>query len=267
MDTTTPKPRYIRWLTALLSMPCLISIPMAQAAAESAPTAKAEKIIVGWRNKPPYHYLENGGEHGFLLERSKQVFAHAGVEAEHVEMPSKRIWQNFSTGMHNFCSIGWYRLPERESLVNFSLPFHIDRPHTVVSGPAALAAVKAHTSLSSLLQDKSLSLGVVDGVSYGPELDAMMAHAANKIEKRTVEPLKIMRMAAADRFSFVIIDREDWEWSHTHEEGLGKLHNIDFADIPPGLTRYIVCSKDVSHDTMARLNRVIESLKIGAPDK
>jgi hypothetical protein len=36
--------------------------------------------------------------------------------------------------------------------------------------------------------------------------------------------------------------------------------------MPAGLKRYILCSKDVSVDTMARLNRAIEGQRKGAAD-
>lgn len=72
----------------------------------------------------------------------------------------------------------------------------------------------------------------------------------------------MMRMAAADRISFVLIDQDDWEYMQAREEGLGSLRKIDFPDAPGGLTRFIVCSKDVPGDTMDRLNRAIEALPV-----
>lgn len=245
-----------------LKLRCLALIPILAFGLD----AKPAPFTVSWRNKPPYHYLENGKDKGFLLERSKQVFAMAGIEAEHVEMPTKRILQNFNNGTLNFCSIGWYYLPEREALFQYSKPLHIDPPRTVIVGPAALAAVKAHGSLASLLQDGKLSMGIMDGVSYGQKLDTLFAVAANRIEKPTVEPFRFMHMAAANRFSFALIDREDWDWFRTHEKGLGELRNLDFADMPGGIARYLVCSKDVSPEHMGKLNRAIASLKIAAPE-
>ena len=76
-----------------------------------------ETITVAWRDKAPYHYRENGVAQGFLLLRAQQVFARAAIPAVFIEEPAKRIWHDFEYGRKSFCSIGWYRLPEREQLV------------------------------------------------------------------------------------------------------------------------------------------------------
>jgi hypothetical protein len=63
------------------------------------------------------------------------VFATAGLEARFVNEPQKRIWANFQHGTTNYCSISWYRLPEREALAQYSQPFHEDLPHTILIAP------------------------------------------------------------------------------------------------------------------------------------
>jgi uncharacterized protein (TIGR02285 family) len=227
-----------------------------------ASSAKAaESLTVAWRNKPPLHYKENGTEQGLLLDRAKQVFATAGIPVNFVEEPSKRIWANFSAGTPSYCSIGWYRLPERESIARYSEVFHIDRPHTLLVAPAAVDKVKSHHSVASLLADKDLTIGVVDGVSYGPQLDAMIKAAANHVERRTVEPAQFARMVVANRVSFMIIDRDDWEYLSQHDDTIRDAMQIDFPDMPAGMSRYIVCSKDVPSEVMAKINKAIETVR------
>ncbi len=226
----------------------------------SGSTVLAAPLTVSWRNKPPYHYMENGEERGFLLERSRLVFALAGIEAEFVQMPTLRIWQSFNARQSNLCSIGWYRLPERENLVQYSAALHTDPPQLVIAAPSAQAAVRAHASLASLLQDKNLLLGLAEGVSYGSELDALLTRATLKIERRNAEPLALLRMLALDRFSIMLADREDWNYLRRNESGLDKLGVFEFADMPRGLQRHIVCSKDVSPLVMEKINRAISQL-------
>src|SRR5471030_1751105 len=88
--------------------------------------AAAPVITVSWRDKPPYHYMEDGVGKGFLLERAKEIFSVAGIDAHFVNEPQKRIWANFQHGASQYCSISWYRLPERESVAQYSQPLHID---------------------------------------------------------------------------------------------------------------------------------------------
>ena len=214
-------------------------------------------ITVAWREKPPYYYFENGVAKGFMLERAKQVFAAAGVPARFVNEPQKRIWANFSHGVQNYCSISWYRLPEREAVAQYSLPMHADQPHAVLAVPSVAARIKSHPNLKSLLADKSLTLAVIDGVSYGPELDALISSSENRVMRRTVETSAMFRMVAYGRADFLFVDREDWNYLRLKYPELQTLVLIDFPDMPPGLKRHIVCSRDVPAETMERLNRAI----------
>ncbi|MBS7726050.1 transporter substrate-binding domain-containing protein [Pseudomonas lalucatii] len=220
----------------------------------------AEPITVAWRDKAPYHYRENGRAQGFLLLRARRLFARAEVPALFVERPSKRIWRDFQRGTRGFCSIGWYRLPERERLAQFSLPFHADPPHTLLASAAALPAIQEHGSFASLLADPDISLGVVDGVSYGPELDALIARSANRVVRVTVAPSGLMQMVAANRMAYMLADQADWHYQRSREAGLGGLAEYGFPDMPPGLQRHILCSRDVPIEVMGRLNRAITAL-------
>ncbi|NEX63166.1 transporter substrate-binding domain-containing protein [Noviherbaspirillum sp. 17J57-3] len=236
------------------------SVVAAFLAVIAAVPAAASTITVAWRDKAPYHYIENGVEQGFLLKRARQIFDNAGVPAEFVQEPAKRIWANFAAGAQSYCSIGWYRLPEREAMVQFSEAFHTDPPHTVLVAPNALAQVKAHRTLASLLKDKDLVLGVVDGVSYGPELDAMIKASQNQIDRKTVTPALMTRSVAVSRVSYMFIDRADWEYFNERDDNMRKTIQLDLPDMPQGLNRYITCSKDVPRDVMQRLNKAIDAM-------
>lgn len=227
-------------------------------AAGSTASALADTpLTVAWREKPPYYYFENGVAKGFMLERAKQVFAAAGVPARFVNEPQKRIWANFAHGVQNYCSISWYRLPEREAIVQFTVPVHADQPHAVLAVSTVAARIKSHPNLKSLVADKSLTLAVVDGVSYGPELDALIASSENRVMRRTVETAAMFRMVAVGRADYLFVDREDWNYLRLKYPELQSLVLVDFPDMPAGLKRYFVCSRDVPAETMERLNRAI----------
>ncbi|MBM7061311.1 transporter substrate-binding domain-containing protein [Pseudomonas sp. UL073] len=242
-------------MRACLAFLCLLYLSPGTALAD-------DSITVAWRNKAPYHYLEQGSERGFLLERAHQVFAAAGIQTRFVQQPAKRIWHSFAQGTPRYCSFGWYRLPERERVAQFSLAFHTDPPQIVLVSEQALAAIDRHKSFAALLQDRSITLGLVDGVSYGPILDPLIAGSANRIKHATVEPLVMMRMVAAHRVDYMLADQADWDYLRQHESNLDGIAEQHFADMPPGLERYIVCSKDVPAALMAKINRAIQS----APD-
>ncbi|MFZ6749983.1 hypothetical protein [Undibacterium sp. Ren11W] len=226
----------------------------------SATSAAEEVVTVAWRIKPPHQYLENGIEKGNLLERAKQVFTLARITTHFVEEPAKRIWNNFGIGTKNYCSFGWYKTPEREHQVQFSGVFHSDPPHTLLVSLAALPQVSSHRTLSSLMADPSLTIGVVDAVSYGAELDSMIKASKNKIERSTTLPMNMARMVAANRASYMLIDREDWEYLKEKEEAIKQSAQLDLSGMPAGLNRYIVCSKDIPAEQMARINAAIQKV-------
>ncbi|NRR30633.1 transporter substrate-binding domain-containing protein [Oxalobacteraceae bacterium] len=216
-------------------------------------------LTVAWRDKPPYHYLEKEIPTGFLLDRSQRIFSAAGIPVRFVSEPQKRIWANFEHGARNYCSISWYRLPEREALAQYSLPIHTDPPHSILIAPGALSQVKAHATLASLLADSSLTLGVVDGVSYGHDIDSMIARSGNQIMRRTVDVNSMIRMLSVGRASYMFVDREDWAFLSKREPQLRAATRHDFPDMPPGLKRHIVCSKDVPAATMSKINQAISA--------
>ncbi len=245
----------------MLPLKTIVPLFLAASLACTPSDGRAEETLtVAWRNKPPHQYIENNVEKGILLDRAKEAFSEAHLPARFVEEPAKRIWNNFAIGSKNYCSIGWYRIPERESLVQYSAIFHSDPPHTLLVSPAAIAPVTAHKTLASLLTDESLTMGVVDGVSYGPELDALIKRSKNKIERSTTSPMVMAQMIGANRASFMFIDREDWEFLHDKERSMQGTTQIDLKGMPQGLDRYIVCSKDVPAAAMKKINQALARL-------
>lgn len=222
---------------------------------------KAEELLtVAWRTKPPYQYLENGIEKGPLLERARLAFAQAQIRSQFINEPGNRIWSKFSSGAKNYCSFDWYRIPERESLVQFSRPFNRSPPYMVLASPAAARQVAAHRSVSALLADPRLTLGVVDAASYGSELDGMIRQGKNKLERSMVLPMILARMVGANRASFMFIDRTDWEYLKATEKNLYQGQLFELEGIPAGLDSYVVCSKDVAPEKMLRINAAIQKI-------
>ncbi|WP_295993953.1 ABC transporter substrate-binding protein [Rugamonas sp.] len=236
----------------------------AATAASTAAAAPTPLITVAWRDKPPYHYLENGVEHGFLLVRTHDIFRAAGIATRFVSEPQKRIWASLTHGTPNYCSISWYRLPQREAVAQYSLPIHTDPPQSVLIAPNAVRQLQAHATLAALMADPQVVLGVVDGVSYGPALDALIAHSGNQVMRRTVDPRQMMRMLAVGRAAYMFIDRVDWDYFREHEPALGGLVRRDLPDMPPGLQRHIVCSRDVAPAVMDKLNAAIAAMNLSA---
>lgn len=218
-----------------------------------------EPVTVVFRNKPPYSYVENGVQKGFLLERARQLFAAAGLRATFDEMPPARMWAELRANTLPFCSFGWYRLPEREVFARFSLPIHTDRPQVVLTRAEMVPRLRRYASFSALLQSGDQRFGVVDAVSYGPELDRLIAGARVPVSRVLDAPVRAIWMLAAGRFDFMIVDQDDLDFylANTPDLKNQKLVRVDYPDMPPGMTRHILCSRQVPEQWMQRLDDAI----------
>ena len=219
-------------------------------------------ITVVWPARPPFQYVENGVAKGERLERAKQVFSLAQLPVEFIEEPAKRIWANFAAGKKNYCSFDWYRIPEREQMVQFSNTFEKTPPYSVLTNQISLARVSAHKTLASLMADEELTLGSLASVSYGESLESMIQNSRNKQLRISVLPRIMARMISANRASYMLIDHREWGFMKDGDDFLSNSQLIDIKGVPKGLDSFIVCSKDISAARMARINASIA--KVGS---
>lgn len=227
----------------------------------TARAAADDGLLMVFRDKPPYSYVENGTQKGFLLERTRRILQAAGLRAEFQDMPPKRIFQELQANQERICSFGWYKIPERERFASFTLPIHQDRPHVVLFGPR-MADSPRFASLAELMAAGALTLAVADGVSYGPELDRLIAAFPGKVDRGLVSPLQVAKKLASRRADFMFIDQEDYEYLLATDAGFRAeaLKRVEFPDLPPGLKRYILCTRQVDESTIARMNAAIARL-------
>lgn len=224
----------------------------------SAAMAKEHVLVVLYRDKPPYFYTQDGRPAGFLLERTMEIIKRAGLQATYEETPIKRITMQIQNSPAPVCSPGWYKLPEREAYAKFSIAIHEDKPHLVLAGAHVADQMRATKSLREVLANPSLKIGKVSGISYGTELDTMISSAAQEAMDSTVTPLGLAKMIKARRADYMLIDEEDYKYLNARGDVDAEgLVPVRFSDMPPGLKRYIMCSKNVSAKTMAKLDRAI----------
>ena len=238
---------------ALACLLCLLTV--SGAASAQGP------LTIEYRDKPPYSYTEAGKPAGFLMERTARLLKRAGIEARYAEVPIRRTLQNLQANQSPLCSPGLYKNPEREAFARFSLPIHRDKPHVVLAHASVAAQIRALPRVSLLFMDTSLQPGVMDGVSYGQQLDQFIAAAPRPPVRAQLTPLQLARMVGARRVDYMLIDEEDLGWLRKDPEFTPlPLVRIEFADMPRGELRYLACSQQVPAATMDRLNQAIREL-------
>lgn len=212
-----------------------------------------------FRDKPPYSYLEKGEPKGFLYERTRKILDLAGVRASYEMLPPKRLFAEIESNHGPVCSFGWYRIPSREAFARFTRPIHQDRPHLVLARRQLADRLRAAGSLAAIAGDRSLSLAAADGVSYGPDLDALISSFAGRVERMLTAPLQVAQNVAAGRADLMFIDQDDFDYLRASARDFPKeeLLALSFPDMPPGLRRHILCSRQVSDELMERMDAAI----------
>lgn len=224
-----------------------------------SPAIGETQLRMLFRDKPPYSYQEKGEPKGFLFERTKMILDLAGVRASYEMLPPKRLFAEIEANLGPVCSFGWYRIPSREAFAKFTRPIHHDRPHLVLARRAVADRMRLSGSLAAVAADKTLAVAAADGVSYGPELDALIARFAGRVERMLTSPLQVAQNIAAGRADFMFIDQDDYDHLRANEAEFPKLalQAMSFPDMPAGLRRHILCSRQVSDELMERMNAAI----------
>jgi polar amino acid transport system substrate-binding protein len=253
---------FAKGLTVPMAAPCTVRVLAAVLAALAiwAPAAgAAEPLLMLFRDKPPYSYLENGVYKGALLKKTERVLARARIEAKFAVLPPKRIFKEIEDNAAPVCSFGWYKIAEREKYARFSAVLQQDRPHLVLVNAASAKKLRRHKSLKAVMSDPSLTLAVAGGVSYGPELDAMIEKFPGEVDRALIPPVLVAKKVANGRADFMFFDQEDYDYliekdPQFRESG---MLSVRYPDRPAGLKRYIICSRQVSEDTMRKINAAI----------
>lgn len=260
--------------------PRFIAGLLAAAALLASPAMATDTVEVLFRNKPPYHYLEGDHPAGFLYDCVRKIFERAGVPARFSEAPSKRIVRSLQNDPRTICSFGWYKLDDRLAYARFSRPIYQDRPQVVIATPALATKIAAHRTLTNLMKDHALRLGVINGVSYGPVLDQVIADAGSNgnVDSATIEPLTLAAKVASGHVQFAFLDQDDFDYLKSMAEAalnrdypaqgaaMKALVVVPLPDMPPGLTRHIMCTKATSADLIAQLDHAIGSRACHSPE-
>ena len=218
----------------------------------------AETLDIYYFEYPPYyHKLENGEASGIIVDLARKILASAHIDAKFFFVPAKRILHEIKSD-HPAASLGWFKTPEREQFVRFSLPIYVNRPAEVFLLRENEQKFRPYDSLEGLLQSGKFFFGRVQGLSEGPQLDGMLAKYEHKTVQVTTDTVRLLKMLESRRFDFMLIPPEEvdvlLQAAQTHRD---KFMLRAMNDIPQGNLRYIIYSKAVDPDLVRRIDQAI----------
>lgn len=250
---------YAIMVRVMLSLLCLYVLGVGQClgAQESSNNYPDYPIDVYYIEYPPYYYTENGEEKGILVEKTKAIFAAAGIDSEYILMPSKRALEYVARQPHA-CSIGWFKNPEREKRFAYSRPIYSNTSQSVVYLKKNATLFSAFTSLESLLASELFTMGAVNGHSEGAYVDRLLERYHNRVNRSPMRDEQLVQMLSAGRFDFILYPPEEIGVV-LRAAGLdcADFESLVVNDIPSGNLRYIICNKNMPESVLERINAAI----------
>lgn len=218
-------------------------------------------ITIYFHVRPPY--AEPGapvGVKGLLVTPVIKALNEAGLEAQWVEMPPARQTEEIKRAVQPACGLGWFKRPDREEFAIFTAAIYKDRP-TVIVARKDDARFAAPASLQRTFSDPRLRLLVKTGYSYGEVIDDWVLQYHPSAEESAGTNEAMLNMIANGRNDYMIMAAEEADYLLERDAPLGAaLHAVALSDAPEGEQRYLMCSKSVPADAIARLNAKLVDL-------
>ena len=222
------------------------------------PMYSVAQVTLHYNERPPYLVSKDGQLTGLTGTPAVAAFKAAGVAFTLKSSASARQLALIKENLAADCGVGWFKNEEREGFGKFTVPIYQDKPQIAITA-AKDTKVKEGASLESILGDKSITLLVKNGYSYGKTLDAMIAKLQPKTTAVTVENVQMLQMIQAERADFMFVAPEQADGliaaASVNPVEFRKVH---FSNAPNGENRYLLCSKSVSDEIIAKLNKAIK---------
>jgi len=216
-------------------------------------------LTLHYHQRAPYYFAEGSRVAGLVAGLVDAALTSAGVPFRWEQTPPKRQLEILKADKGLHCAVGWFYTPQRATFAAFSIPVYQDRPLVAAFRKADADKIR-YDSVEALLADRSLTLLVRDGYSYGQFLDEMIEHHAPPQVLAGVDTDAMLRMIVAGRADYMFLTPE--ELSAVALAGSlfrEALASEEFADMPAGNTRYLLFNRSADYATVARVNAAIEA--------
>lgn len=221
-------------------------------------TASEPPLLITLVERPPYYFEDNGVAKGYLLDIARTILQDAGISARFEIRPAKRGLIEIQEGSRPACGLGWIRDQERERFAKFTLPVFRHLPMIALTTPAQAERLRRFPTLRAASEDSTLRLAVIDGLSYGPYLDALLRRMGDHLQRVTLTGVGVMRLVVSGRVDYTLVDQEEMALLFRDGElDPKRFAVVSFHDIPPGHERAFMCSRSVSDDIVLRINAAI----------
>jgi uncharacterized protein (TIGR02285 family) len=227
-------------------------------ALQATPVRADRELTLYYHERPPYSSKQaDGSVRGVLADIAGMTMKAAGIAYRWEALPSARQLAVIKRDEGPACALGWFKRPDREAFAKFTRAIYRDLP-TIVVARSGDPRFSGMPTLDALFQDKNLLLLTKTGYSYGAEIDAKLAADTPNLRRDPSDNRAMLVMISRKRVDYMIMAEEEAQDLLT-DPGLGKAVAIyHLGDAPPGEYRYLMCSRSVPDDMIARINQAIQ---------
>lgn len=221
----------------------------------AAGAARAADIQVLYNERPPFMSAAGGEVKGLTADVAAKALKAAGVVFTWSEVPAARQLDMIKQGTDPVCGLGWFKNPEREGFARFTKPLYQDKPMAVL-GRAKDQRLAGKAGVDALMTDPALTLLVKKAYSYGGFLDDKAAKLNPKKSETTVEANAMFKQIGAERADYMFVSAEEGDLLLKSAEGAA-LALYAIPDMPAGGQRYLMCSKAVPAEVIAKIDAAL----------
>jgi uncharacterized protein (TIGR02285 family) len=217
-----------------------------------------DELVIYFHQRAPYSAKQaDGSVRGITADIVTQTMSAAGIPYRWEELPSARQMEVLKRDEGSACGLGWFKRPEREVFAKFTAAIYHDLP-TIVLARASDTRFAGMPSIDTLFANKALTLLTKTGYSYGAVIDAKIVAQKPKARADASDNRIMLGMVSRERVDYMIMAEEEAKVLLSQADfanaGLAIYH---LADPPPGEFRYLMCSKSVPDDLIARINAAL----------
>lgn len=232
-----------------------LALTLAHAALAEAP------IILLYSQRPPFmQKLADGSVTGTTATPAIHAFTKAAIPFQLKEASPARRLLDVRENKRRVCSMGFYKTAERESYARYSKP--VSQDGKMIGLVSAKLATPNDVSVDALLQREDVSVLIKESIVYGPYLESQFAKMKARRVKTAAEFAQLFEMIKRERAQLIFMPEEEAQF-YLNEVGYSAadFKLVQFAGMPVGEQRYIMCSMQVAEATMGQLNKAIDGLK------
>lgn len=234
--------------------------------------ASSQQTVYWYHNDFPPYYITSGDYKGKgLADRQLEIFRQQMPQFrhEHVSAPHDRALEMMK--QHgNGCHTSLFKTPEREAIVDFSMPILENLPNGIITLRPRAEQFKpflnkqGQLKLDSLLKESSYRVGIVGGRKFGVGIDTILRKSQNQKSVVTVSSndglsSRLLKLINQDEYDAVI------SYSYELQYAIRQLnlnpHDFVFFPIAEHASLqpiYVACSKSAfGREILSAVNRVL----------